>query len=166
VEGVEWINEAVLRRSPIKIEVPERGGGGQLMTVELVPDGAFTIALASAKPKTHYLEVDRDTEHRSKLVSRIRGYLQYVGAKRVGVLWVVPDQHRAEELARWIQTEADQLKTRASIFAITTQSQVDERRILTGQIWQVVGVEGKRSLLPAVETEPKIETLGREPALA
>ena len=52
---------------------------------------------------------------------------------------------------RWIQQEADSLQARASLFAITTADQVDERRILTHPIWQVVGLPEKRSLLPAAD---------------
>ena len=119
------------------------------MTIKLIPDGSFCLELSCGQRKEHYLEVDRDTEHWSKIVDRIRAYCQHVGNGQIPVLWIVPSRRRAEQLAVSILKEAQTLQARASIFAITTLDQVDERSILTSSIWQVVGVAQKHSLLPS-----------------
>jgi hypothetical protein len=151
VAEVAWTNEAIFKRSPIKVTVADPNTPEQQRTTDLVPDGAFTVVLGSGKLKHHYLELDQDTEHRVKLVGRIRAYLKHVGSSQQPVLWVVPSQSRAVQLARWIEQEADVLRARASIFAITTRDQVDDRRVLTHPIWQVVGVAERRSLLPSAD---------------
>jgi hypothetical protein len=173
IAEIDWVNECVFKRAAIKTKVPDQASPQQLLTVELVPDGAFTVLLSSGQIKHHYLELDRDTEHRSKIIGRLRAYLQHVGSDQKPVLWVVPSQVRALKLARWIQQEADNLQARAAIFAITTQEQIDEQQILTAPIWQVVGVSEKRSLLPssaqpteAVDGEVWLRQLGQEPAVA
>src|SRR5207248_1170559 len=107
-------------RVPIKVSVADPHKPEQMLTTELVPDGAFTVLLGSGKLKYHYLELDQDTEHRVKLVGRIRAYLKHVGSSQQPVLWVVPSESRAVQLARWIQQEADTLQARSSIFAVAT----------------------------------------------
>jgi len=169
VADVEWINEAVFKRAPIKAEVADRQQPERMVTVELVPDGSFWLELTSGVRKQHYLELDQDTEHRTKIVGRIRAYLKHVGNAQIPVLWVVPSHARAEKLESWIQQEASSLKARASVFAITTRDQVSERQVLTHPIWEVVGVSGKRSLLPAsgaADAQPWFVKLGQEPASA
>jgi hypothetical protein len=68
------------------------------------------------------------------------------------VLWVVPSARRLERLARWIEEEATSLGASAAIFAITVRELLDERRILTHPIWQVVSSPSPRSLLPTAST--------------
>ena len=149
VTALDWTNEAVYKRAPIKVELTSADKPGGLVTIKLIPDGGFCLELSSGQRKEHYLEVDRDTEHWSKIVDRIRAYCQHVGNAQIPVLWIVPSRRRAEQLAASILKEAQTLQARASIFAITTLDQVDERSILTSSIWQVVGVAQKRSLLPS-----------------
>jgi hypothetical protein len=173
VRAVDWINECQFKRQPIKVEVADPERPERLATVPLVPDGAFTLELVSGKSKQHYLEWDQDTESAPKIKGRVRAYLKYVGSSPTPVLWVVPSRERADKLSHWIQQEADSLQASPSIFAITTSDQVDERRILTHPIWQVVGFSEKRSLLPSsaqvretVDGEPWYLKLEQEPAVA
>ena len=150
VDHVEWINESEFKRSPINVEVTDPQRPERLLKVPLVPDGVFTLELSSGKRKQHYLEWDQDTEQSpAKIKPRLRAYLKHAGSTHSPVLWVVPSRKRAEQLVRWIQQEADSLAVRPSIFALTTQPQLDERRILTHPIWQVVGNTAPLSLLPS-----------------
>ena len=55
VSYYEWINESTIRRSPYKVALAQE-------TVELVPDGVFTLTLTDGRTKRCYLEFDRDTE--------------------------------------------------------------------------------------------------------
>lgn len=150
VDLAEWVNDADFHRDPIKLKLPDPEYPARQVAVELVPDGAFTLELASGQSKSYFLEVDHDTEQSPKKIkARLRAYLHHVGSSRRPVLWVVPSPRRAEKLARWIAEEANALGCSPAIFAITTFDQVDERRVLAHPIWQVVGMPAPMSLLPA-----------------
>jgi hypothetical protein len=150
VDLVEWVNDADFHRDPIKLKLPDPEHPVRQVAVELVPDGAFTLELASGQSKSYFLEIDQDTEQSpTKMKGRLRAYLRHIGTSRRPVLWVVPSPRRAEKLARWIVEQAAGLGCSPAIFAITTFDQVDERRVLAHPIWQVVGVPAPMSLLPA-----------------
>lgn len=176
VDLVEWVTDAEYHRTPIKLRVRNPDPPGRPLAVDLVPDGSFTLELSSGQSKTYFLEVDRDTEQTpSKIKGRLRAYLQHVGVTQRPVLWVVPSVRRAEKLTRWINEAAASLSCSPAIFAITTSDQVDERRVLTHPIWQVVGASSPMSLLPSPgvpqdmsqpANEPWYLKLDREPAQA
>src|SRR5215204_5562565 len=54
VSCCEWTNENTIRRNPYKVALAQE-------TVELVPDGVFTLTLTDGRTKTYYLEFDRAT---------------------------------------------------------------------------------------------------------
>lgn len=150
VELTDWVTDAEFHRTPIKLRVPQPEHPERVQTVELVPDGRFTLELSTGQSKTCFLEVDQDTEQTpGKLKSRLRAYFGYVGAHLWPVLWVVPNRRRADKLARWIAEEAAACGRSPALFAVTTVDQIDERRALTHPIWQVVGMPDPLCLLPS-----------------
>lgn len=149
-ELTEWVTDAQFHRTPIRLRVPQPDRMERDQAIDLIPDGKFTIELSTGQAKTCFLEVDQDTEQTpGKMKSRLRAYFQHVGTHLWPVLWIVPSQRRAEKLTRWILEEAASLGCSPAIFAITTRNQVDERRVLTHPIWQVVGLPTPMSLLPS-----------------
>src|SRR5207249_4872200 len=101
VELVEWINEATLRRHPFRVQVTAEGGGAE--TLELVPDGLFTLARGS-QGKTYYLEVDRGSQLSPGKFSKskVQAYLALIGSAASPVLISVPTEARRAQLSRWI----------------------------------------------------------------
>lgn len=138
-----WVNEADLRRSPIKVKLADA-------TVDLVPDGAFTLSLGP-RAKHYYLELDRDTEASpQRWMLRVKAYLTYVGNQPSPVLVVVPTRRRLERIQQWIEQAAADLSVSPGIFALAIADQVNEFTILQEPIWQVVGQTTPSSLVPRV----------------
>ena len=130
-------------------------------TVELVPDGVFTLTLADGRTKTYYLEFDRATETSpTRFKRRLRAYLTHVGQSGSPVLLVVPTRARMEQLTSWISSAAAEMNNQPQIFALALQNELNQTTILSAPIWWVDGAEQPSALLP----EPQPEQ-AREPGL-
>src|SRR5207248_8576015 len=55
----EWVNESELRRKPIKVKLQD---AKKTVSVELVPDGLFTLELPDGQSKRCFLEIDCATQ--------------------------------------------------------------------------------------------------------
>lgn len=140
VELVEWLSEVELASSPIVIAGSKKA--------KVIPDGQFTISTPSGS-FTAYLEMDMGTIG-TRLRVNLRAYLLHrreLPAPRA-VLFVVPDRHRQQVLAKWALQEAEALRADPTIFLIAIREGVSEHTLLHAPIWQVVGGPPRQALLP------------------
>lgn len=138
VSLVEWVAEHQLRLNPIKILDPT---DRTTPTLELVPDAAFTVELASGAQKRFFLEFDADTVRLRRLRERLRAYLIWLPTQAKGspVLWLVPTRKRQEQIAALTRDEAAKLGGNARLIWIAQVDQIAADSVLTAPIWQVVG---------------------------
>jgi hypothetical protein len=81
----QWVNESVLRRSPLSVEDPETK-----KQIQLIPDAGFTLlAQGTGREADFFLEMDMATVSLKSLRQRLRGYL--LRQDPCPVLFVVPD---------------------------------------------------------------------------
>jgi hypothetical protein len=150
----EWTNESTIRRAPYKVALAQE-------TVELVPDGVFTLTLADGRTKTYYLEFDRATETSpTRFKRRLWAYLTHVGQSDSPVLLVVPTRARMEQLTSWIRSAAAEMNNQPQIFALALQNEINQATILSAPVWRVAGDEKASALLPEPQPVP-----AREPVL-
>jgi hypothetical protein len=141
VELVEWLSEVELASSPIVVAGNRKA--------KIIPDGQFTISTPGGS-LTAYLEMDMGTIG-TRLRANLRAYLLHrrdLQAPRA-VLYLVPDQHRQQVIAKWVLQEAETLRADATIFLICVRERVSEHTLLHAPIWQVVGGPANQALLPS-----------------
>jgi Replication-relaxation len=153
VSCCDWTNESAIRKAPYKVALAQE-------TVELVPDGVFTLTLADGRTKTYYLEFDRATEtSQTRFKRRLLAYFAYIGQSGSPVLLVVPTRARLEQLASWINAAAAEMQRSPNIFALALQNEIRQTAILSGPIWWVAGADKASALLPEPQARQSHETV-------
>ena len=122
----------------------------------LIPDGQFSL-YTHLGLLTCYLEYDRGSIPK-RLSRRLLGYLlheQSLPVKRP-ILFVVPDQKRADTIAQWVKTQANKIKIDPGIFYLTTKEHLTELTIFDAPIWQSVGKAEPVYLVPQPQTRVSV----------
>jgi hypothetical protein len=129
----QWVNESVLRQSPVAVHDPEMN-----KQTLLIPDAAFTLlAQATGRKAQFYLEMDLATVSLKAIRQRLRGYLLR-GKHPSPVLVVVPTTSRQHAIAQVAFEEAQKLKANPTTIWITTKAVITPETILVAP-WLVVG---------------------------
>jgi hypothetical protein len=130
----QWVNESMLRQSPLLVEDPET----KKQTL-LIPDAGFTLlSRTTGRRADFFLEMDLATVSLKSLRQRIRGYL--LRRDPSPVLFVVPDARRQHAITQVAEDEARLLKANPTMIWITTQERITPDTALSAP-WVVVGRE-------------------------
>jgi hypothetical protein len=128
-----WRHEADLRRSPIKVDDPHGG--------VIVPDGMFGLRLDGHAVQHFFVELDRGTNRvPDRMRLKLGLYLQHARQQPhpQPVLWIVPTETRATDLAAWANEEGQKLGADPTVFCIAIQDTITPQSILFRPIWRVV----------------------------
>lgn len=110
--------EYSLKQHPRQVEIDTTLGGHHLRErVGIVPDALITIQ-AQGEVWDLFLEYDRDTEHQTKWVRKLKAYVALAETETVGMVIVpvastVDAEKRLKELLRW--TEGELSKTQLDL---------------------------------------------------
>jgi Replication-relaxation len=150
VSLVEWVNEAALKRRPMKVKDSVLSANQSARTITLIPDGGFAISYWG-QVEQGFLEMDMGTLALKRLQLKLRGYLLYQKEIRVPVFFVVPDNKRATDVLRLAAVEATKIGADPNVFFVTTSGGVRPEHILTSRVWQQPGSKRPVAILPGIE---------------
>jgi hypothetical protein len=152
VSLVEWVNEATLKRSPMKVADSVDSATERSRTITVIPDGGFAISYRG-RVERGFLEMDMGTLALKRLQLKLRGYLLYQKETKMPVFFVVPDDTRAAHILRLASLEASKIGADPSVFFVTTADFVAPERILSGRIWQQPGSTTSVAIVPETMEE-------------
>lgn len=155
VRLADWVGERQLRRKPLRVE--DLSGKGR-QTITFVPDGEFTLVQGGRRQRC-FFEMDMGTIAPRRLCTRVRGYLLHEATRSLPVFFVVPTESRARQVSEMAQAEAANLNVTPSTVFITTRNRVSPDTILTGPIWEQVGVTGRQAIVPANRRPMDVEAV-------
>jgi Replication-relaxation len=152
VSLVEWVNEARLKRSPMRVKDTNVSATERARTITLIPDGAFAISYRG-RAEHGLLEMDMGTLALKRLQLKLRGYLLYQEHIKIPVFLVVPDDNRKAHVLRLAAKEATKIGADPGVFFVTTAPCVLPQVVLTRAIWQQPGTHRPVALLPGIKEE-------------
>jgi protein involved in plasmid replication-relaxation len=130
----DWVNESVLRQSPLIVEDPETK-----KQTFLIPDAGFTLlSQTTGRKADFFLEMDMATVSLKAIRQRLRGYL--LRKDPWPVLFVVPDSGRQKAISQVALEEARLLKANPTMVWLTTKDRITPETALSAP-WVVVGRE-------------------------
>jgi hypothetical protein len=144
VHVTNWIDEAILRRSPMRVR--EAAQEGRERTITLVPDGAFTL-VQRGRQQLCLLEMDMGTIAPKRLQTKIRGYLLRQTDRPIPIFFVTPTAGRAERVHGMVTVEARKIGVSPSAFFLSPQDRVTRDTVLKAPVWDQVGVEGRQAIV-------------------
>jgi Replication-relaxation len=103
VRVTNWIDEATLRRSPMRVHDADQQE--RKRTITIVPDGAFTL-VQGGRQQLCLLETDMGTIAPKRLQMKIRGYLLRQTDRVIPIFFVTPTASRSERVHEVVKTEA------------------------------------------------------------
>jgi hypothetical protein len=126
-----WIDEATLRRSPVRVR--DTAHQGRERTITLVPDGAFTLA-QGRRQQFCLLEIDMGTIAPKRLQVKIRGYLLRQTDRPIPIFFVTPTAGRAERVHAVVTSEARTIGVSPSAFFLSPQERVTRDTVLSSPV--------------------------------
>lgn len=155
------LTERDLKRDPVRVDVPSRGGTGEpARKTAVIPDAWVQIATGKRAPYCIALELDRATEWQRRwrgkvaaLAAWVQGPYQHAfGANNVTIAVLAPHPQRVADLLTWTQDELSRrdLADLVGLFLFTplAPATTDPVHWLCGTHW-ISGTGEQVSLLPA-----------------
>ena len=127
---VAWTTERELREAPLRVRDPHT-----TKQLSVVPDGRFTLRLATGIEQTFDLEVDMATlTTHQRLTSKLAASVLLAQQEHVPVLYVVPDAKRQDAITRITLEEAARRSLDPTLILVTTKDQIRAERLLSEPI--------------------------------